>query len=128
MNPDEETNVTQETPETPEVEDKDQVGLSEEGKLSVGMVKSKLMNKLEEGTLLVVTVGDKDHEPTKEDMSNVESVVDVAFRGVKGVKVLVVPHLIQIEQLSVPQLRTMQSEILTSYDPEEENPILNIEL
>ena len=55
------------------------------------------------GTLLVFTVGDKDTPATKGDLMRVAETVNELFEETE-VMALVVPHLVKVEQFSIPEL------------------------
>ncbi len=103
--------------------------LSENDKLSVGIVRKKIFTDLEKGSLIVVSVGDENHTPSKTDIVNTKQIFMTFLKGVDGIRVIVVPYYIKVDNLSIPQLREIQSKILTPYNhAENENPVLNIEL
>lgn len=83
-----------------------------------------------EGCLLIVKVGSKDKPATPQEVEMTYKLMKDALDDVKGVRVIIAQHTFSIEKVALPQLRRLQSEILTSFEPEENsNPIIsNLEI
>jgi len=58
-------------------------------------------------SLLVLTVGNKEEPATKNDMQKVAETVNYLFEGIPDVLILVVPHLVQVEKFSMPELKKL---------------------
>ena len=83
------------------------------------ILKSNVFPNIKDGSLLVVTVGNEKIPATKSDMERVAETVNEIFEGVNGISVLVVPHLVNIDKLSLPALRNIQSKVVNSWNDEE---------
>lgn len=90
----------------------------------VGLIKAQIFNQIEDGSLIVITVGDSTTAATKKDIQRVATTVNKAFEGVKGIRIMVVPHLVKIEKLSLPVLRDIQSKIITSWEEENDSIVI----
>jgi len=78
-----------------------------------------------EGTLLVVRVGSETRPASPTDIEMAYKMINDALEDVRGVRVLVTHHNFQIEKISLPQLRHLQSAVLASTDSSfDENPII----
>jgi len=78
-----------------------------------------------EGCLLVVRIGSENRPAGPDDINNAYNMVNKALDKVKGVRVIVTHHEFHIEKISLPQLREVQSAVLSSVDPRDDsNPIL----
>jgi hypothetical protein len=82
-------------------------------------LKAQVFPNIEEGSLLVITVGNENVSASESDMERVSEIVDVVFGDLLGVKVLVVPHSVQIDRLPLPALRDIQSQVVNSFSPSE---------
>lgn len=74
-----------------------------------------------EGCLLIVKVGSKEHPPAQVDIQKTYNLMNELFKEVKGVRVLVTTPDFNIEKISLPQLRNLQSAVLTSVEEPDEN-------
>jgi len=83
------------------------------------ILKSQVFPNIKDGSLLVVTVGNQNSPATKSDMERVAETVNEIFEGVNGISVLIVPHLIGIERLTLPALRNIQSKVVNSWNDDE---------
>lgn len=83
-----------------------------------------------EGCLLIVKVGSEKKPATKLDIDMTHQLLKEAVGNVKGVRIIVTQANFEIQKVALPQLRRLQSEILTSFDDDENsNPIIsNLEL
>lgn len=82
-----------------------------------------------EGSLLVVSVGDEKKPASEDQIDYVKKMLQEVLDEVKGVRVLVTNTPLNIKKVSLPQLRKIESSILSSCDSSRvTNPILNIEL
>lgn len=82
-----------------------------------------------EGCLLVVKIGNSERPASPDDINLAYKMLNEVLDGVKGVRVIVAHHAFEITKISLPQLRTLQSAILTSEDDSDNvNPILNLDL
>lgn len=82
-----------------------------------------------EGSLLVVKIGNKKRTATPDDIKLAYKMLKEVLEGVKGVRVIVVHHAFDVTQISLPQLRNLQSAVLASTDPDEDvNPIYELDL
>jgi len=79
-------------------------------------LKTQVFPNVEDGSLLIVTVGNEKTPATKSDMERVAETVNELFEGVTGVKVMVVPHMVNIENLPLPALRNIQSKVVNSWN------------
>lgn len=79
-----------------------------------------------EGCLLVIKVGSDKKPATPKEIEVTHKVIKDALAGVRGVKVIITQHSFTMDKVALPQLRRLQSEILTSFEPEENsNPIIS---
>jgi hypothetical protein len=88
-------------------------------------LQSDVIKDIEEGSLLVITVGSEQTPATKNDMERVAKTIHSVLEDVKGVRVLIIPHLIQVEKLPLKTLRNIQSQIITSFDEDNSNIIID---
>ena len=79
-------------------------------------LKSQVFPNIEDGSLLVVTVGSEKTPATTSDMQRVADNINEVFEGAKGVSILVIPHLVKVERLSLPALRNIQSRVVDSWN------------
>jgi UDP-glucose 6-dehydrogenase len=110
---------------------------SEKAKKSIASINSlsdpksstEITKNVEDGSLVVVTVGTQERPASKEDISAVCERINTLFENAKGIKVLVVPHLVTVQTFSLPQLRQIIGEVLTSNNPDTpNNPIIDLDL
>jgi len=87
-------------------------------------IQAKIIKDVSEGTLLVVTVGNESAPATKGDMEKVSEKLKEVLEDIKGVRVLVVPHLIKIDNIPLKTLRNIESQIISSWE-DHENPIID---
>lgn len=80
------------------------------------MLKAEIFPNIESGSLMIVTVGNEKAPATKLDIERVCDTINGIFESVKGVSVLVVPHLITIQKFDVPTLRNLESKIINSWN------------
>jgi len=80
-----------------------------------------------EGCLLVVKIGSDARPATAQDIEGTYKILKDALEGIKGVRVVITHHNFSIEKVALPQLRRIQSEILTSFEDKEtnSNPIIS---
>jgi len=83
------------------------------------VLKADVFPNIKDGSLLVVTVGSEKTPATKSDMERVAQTVNEIFDGVNGISVLVIPHVVNVEKLSLPALRTIQSRVVSSWSDDE---------
>jgi len=80
-----------------------------------------------EGNLLVVKLGNDLHPASPDDINLATKMLKDLLDGVKGVRAIVVHHLFDISKISLPQLRFLQSAVMSSTDLEDNvNPILDL--
>ena len=89
----------------------------------VNTVKAEILKNIEDGNLVIITVGDSEHLPTREDLTRVSDHMAKAFENVKGVKVLVLPHNISVQKMEIPQLRSVLNEVICA--PTDSSPTYN---
>lgn len=79
---------------------------------------SVLVEKIEdmEGCLLIVRVGTDEQPATATDVELAHKVIEQALDGISGIRVIVSHHALDIKKLSLPQLRKVQSEVLSAKD------------
>lgn len=80
-----------------------------------------------EGSLLIVKVGNDRYPASAQDIAMAQDMIENVLDGIKGVRVLITPHSFDITKISLPQLRCMQSAILTSFEKQNVNPISTLE-
>ena len=82
-----------------------------------------------EGCLLIVKVGNENKPATPQEVETTYKILKDAIDGVKGVRIIITQHNFSVEKIPLPQLRRLQSEILTSFESEVNiNPISNLEV
>jgi hypothetical protein len=82
-----------------------------------------------EGCLLIVKVGNENKPATPQEIETTYKIIKDALDGVKGVRVVITQHNFTVEKIALPQLRRLQSEILTSFEADENtDPITNLEV
>ena len=82
-----------------------------------------------EGSLLVVKIGNQERPASPDDINLAYKMLNEVLDGVKGVRVVVTHHAFDITKISLPQLRSLQSAVLASVDPNENvNPIVDLDL
>ena len=78
-----------------------------------------------EGCLLIVKIGNEMRPASKEDIDASYAMLEQTFKGIPGIRVLVTHHCIDVQKITLPQLRRLQSEILNSEEKEDGgNPII----
>ena len=87
------------------------------------VMKAKIIPNLEEGHLIVVTVGNEDTPAFATDLENVTREMDELFEGTKGVKLVILPHPIKLEAIPLKTLRNIESKVVNSWNDEESNVI-----
>jgi|GEM_PF-4880599 len=91
------------------------------------ILKGTVFKDIEKGSLIVVQVGSKDTPATKNDIERTATTLNNLFKkgvSVKGIKVLILPHLITIDVIPLPTLRKIESEIVNSFEEDYEEPIV----
>lgn len=85
------------------------------------------IEKLEdlEGSLIIVTVGTEQSPATDEDIDYVYETMKAAFASVKNVRVIVLNKTVDIKKISLPQLRRIESEIVSNRDEEARVSVTN---
>ena len=82
-----------------------------------------------EGCLLIVKIGNNARPASPDDINLAYRMLNEVLDGVKGVRVVVTHHAFDISKVSLPQLRSLQSAVLMSVDPNENvNPIVSLDL
>ncbi len=82
-----------------------------------------------DGTLLIVKVGSDKNPASQLDLDYVSGTFNQILEGVKGVRVVVTRHNFSVNKISLPQLRHLQSAVLSSCEPTENiNPIISLDL
>lgn len=83
-----------------------------------------LIEKIEdmEGCLLVVKIGTTEQPASANDVEIAHKVMEQALNGVDGVRCIISHHALDIRKISLPQLRKIQSEVLSSKDADWEGP------
>ena len=85
---------------------------------ALDFVNAEKVNDLE-GSLLIVRIGSDDRPAPSSEIENAYALLEKALEGVKGVRVIITDHKFTIEKVSLPQLRRLQSSVLSSVDPED---------
>ena len=83
------------------------------------ILKTSILPNITDGSLLVVTVGNEKTPATQSDMERVAAIINEIFEGTVGVCVLVAPHIVKVEKLSLPSLRNLQSKVVNSWNQDE---------
>lgn len=103
-------------------------GFTYDGNL-VHSLDSLALEKIEDmqGCLLVVKVGNDAKPAGANDIDLATKLIGDALADISGVRVLITHHAIDIKKISLPQLRRLQSEVLTSTLTEDgvHNPIIS---
>lgn len=102
------------------------LGFSYEGNIAHSL-DSLTIEKIEDmqGCLLVVKVGNDAKPAGPNDIDLACKLISDALDDVTGVRVLVTHHAIEFKKISLPQLRRLQSEVLSStMDEAQHNPII----
>ena len=73
-----------------------------------------------EGCLLIVKIGSEERMAGPAEVETAYKMILEALDGVKGIRVIVTHHLFDVQKVSLPQLRNLQSEVLASCDPNDE--------
>ena len=73
-----------------------------------------------EGCLLIVKIGSDERPAGPAEVETAYKMILDALDGVKGIRVIVTHHLFDVQKITLPQLRNLQSEILTSCEHEDE--------
>jgi hypothetical protein len=76
-------------------------------KLSV--LKVQNFEKIEEGSLFLVTVGNEKITPTFNDMERISKVTNELLGDAKAVKALILPHYIVVKAFSLEELSLLSS-------------------
>tara|TARA_R110000824_G_scaffold8450_3_gene38485 strand:+ start:13537 stop:14013 length:477 start_codon:yes stop_codon:yes gene_type:complete len=66
------------------------------------------------GSLLVVKIGSSEFPADEDDLKASRQLIDAALSDVVGVRVIVVHHEFEVEKISLPQLRNLESQVLSS--------------
>ena len=83
------------------------------------LLQAKVFNNIEDGALLVVNAGTAETPATISDMERISESLNDLLDGVKGLKVLVLPHLVKIEAIPLPTLRKIESKVVNSFNDDE---------
>lgn len=94
---------------------------------SDSILDTNVYNNIEEGSLIVFTVGDEKNPATDDDLKILKAKLFDMFKDTKGIKILALPHNIKVNTFSVPQLRKAIDEIVVSTRSAENNPILDMD-
>jgi len=97
---------------------------SKEIENELNILKGNLFKDIEKGSLIVVQVGTEATPATKSDIERTAMSLNNLFKEAKGVKVLILPHLVTIDVISLPTLRKIESEIVNSFEDSYEEPIV----
>jgi hypothetical protein len=84
----------------------------------LSLLKADVFPNIEDGSLLVVTIGNNETPATKSDMERVSLTINETFEDVPGVRVLIVPHTFNIQALPLPTLRHIESQVVDSWNGE----------
>ena len=79
-------------------------------------VKAELHPNME-GSLLIFKIGSNERPAGLPEIDAAYKQIDQALDGVKGIRVMVTHHLFSVEKISLPQLRNLQSSVLSSCEP-----------
>ena len=85
---------------------------------SLDIVELEKVNDLE-GSLLIVRVGSDNRPAPTSEIEYAYQMMEKALEGVKGVRVIITDHKFTVEKVSLPQLRMLQSSVLSSVEPED---------
>jgi len=90
---------------------------------------SKQQRKDLEGCLLVVKIGSDARPASPQEIEITQKIFSEALDDVKGIRVIITASSFNMEKVSLPQLRRLQSEVLSSFETNESsNPIINLEI
>jgi len=82
-----------------------------------------------EGSLLIFKVGSNEYPADPDDIQMAYKMVSDTLSDVKGVRVMVTHHAFDVTQISLPQLRALQSSVLSSTVVEDDvNSIMALQL
>lgn len=90
---------------------------------AISQIKTQIMNEIE-GSLIVVKVGSDKNPAQNADVKAARKCIEEAIRGTKGVKLIVATHNFDIQQLTLSDLRQIQSELLQEDETETEHDLL----
>jgi hypothetical protein len=91
---------------------------------ALDFVSCEKVNDLE-GCLLIFRIGSNECPAPPSEIKNAYAMISQALDGVKGVRVIITNHKFTIEKISLPQLRRLQSSVLSSVDADDtENSII----
>jgi len=102
--------------------------MSNDSEKELNNIKAQVFNHIldsDKCSLVVVNVGTEKSPATRPDMENAERVISDLFKGIEGVKVLILPHNVQFQQLSLPAIRDIESKIVNSWN--DESPIIGFD-
>lgn len=82
-----------------------------------------------EGSLLLFKIGSDEYPADPDDIQMAYKMVTDTLGDVKGVRVMVTHHAFDVTQVSLPQLRALQSSVLSSMDIDDNvNSIMDLQL
>ena len=82
-----------------------------------------------EGSLLIFKIGSNEYPADPDDIQMAYKMVTDTLGDVKGVRVMVTHHAFDVTKVSLPQLRALQSSVLSSTDIDDNvNSIMDLKL
>ena len=96
--------------------------MSEKDKINE--IKASVYNKLEDGSLLIFSLGSDEVPATRDDMDRIGELVFELFKDTTGVKVLMLPHLVKVEKIPLEQLKNIESQVIRSWDSKDNNALI----
>ena len=96
--------------------------MSERNKISE--IKASVYNDLEDGSLLIFSLGSDEVPASRDDMNRIGELVLELFQETKGIKVLMLPHLVKVEKIPLPQLKNIQSQVINSWKEENSGALI----
>lgn len=70
---------------------------------------------LQDGCILVLTVGDEKRPASREDIKRAEEKMCNLFEDLNGIKIMVIPHTFKLEVLPLKKIRSIESEVINSW-------------
>ena len=82
---------------------------------AIDFVEAEKFNDLS-GTLLIVKVGNDEHPADDDEIKATQQLINNALDDILGVRAIIVHHFFNIEKINLPQLRNLESKVLSSND------------
>jgi hypothetical protein len=84
-----------------------------------------------EGCLLIFKVGSKENPASISDLEDTGELIKKTLSGIKGVKVLITHHAFDVQKVTLPQIKKIQTDVIKSArndDSSNANPIISLSL